>query len=311
MTGDNTDRPRFKKVALVGVGLIGGSLALKMKAEGIFGSVVGIGRGKENLETALSLGIIDSYTHDLSDGVKDADLIIFAVPVLTTVPLIEKALPFIKDGAIVTDVGSVKGEIVSGVEAALFDMAGKVHFVAGHPIAGTEHSGAASAFPELFIDRKCILTPTASSDQNALSKIGAMWRAAGSEVVEMDTASHDRILGAVSHLPHVIAYALVNAVDRMEAGEGCQEAVISYSAGGFRDFTRIASSSPVMWRHITEMNREAVLHTIDEFRATLDGLYRLIESSDFDKLEAEFSIAKQVRDELVKESARKTTSEDR
>lgn len=295
------DKPlHFKNVAIIGVGLIGGSFAMVLRKDGLASEFVGIGRGLPNLETAKKRGIIDSFTQTIGEGVKDADLVVVAVPVLKIAETIRQAAPHLKKGCIVTDVGSVKGDVIKEVEPLIPE---GVHFVPGHPIAGTEHSGAEAAFAELYIGRKCILTPTPKTDSAALDKVRRAWEATGAKVVVMDAASHDMILAAVSHLPHMIAYTLVNTVGDMEnAGVDA----LSYSAGGFKDFTRIASSSPEMWSDICAMNREQILNTIDSFRKRLEGLRALIERQDLSTLKTEFERAKRLRDSLLKNNPKET-----
>lgn len=284
----------FKKVAIIGVGLIGGSLALVLKREKLASEIVGIGRGLANLETALRLGIIDSFTRDIAEGVKDADLVVVAVPVLKIAETIKVAASHLKPGCVVTDVGSVKADVIAKVEPLIPE---GVYFVAGHPIAGTENSGAEAAFAELYIGRKCILTPTVKTDAGALELVRFVWEATGAKVVVMDAPTHDMILAAVSHLPHMIAYTLVNTVGDMEdAGVDA----LGYSAGGFRDFTRIASSSPEMWTDICAMNKAQLLKTIDGFSKRLESLRSLIEKEDLAGLKAEFGRAKCLRDSLIK-----------
>jgi prephenate dehydrogenase len=295
------DKPlHFNRVAIIGVGLIGGSLAMVLKSKGLASSIVGIGRGLPNLEAARRLGIIDSFTRDISEGVKDADLVVVAVPVLKIADTIRQAASHLKSGCIVTDVGSVKGAVITDVEPLVPE---GVHFVPGHPIAGTENSGAEAAFPELYIGRKCILTPTPRTDAGALEAVKLMWEATGAEVVVMDSKLHDMILAAVSHLPHVIAYTLVNAVGDME-DSGVD--ALSYSAGGFKDFTRIASSSPEMWSDICAMNKEQILKTIDAFRIRLDNLRELIAIEDLSALRTEFGRAKGLRDSIIKANPKET-----
>ncbi|HKI50885.1 MAG TPA: prephenate dehydrogenase/arogenate dehydrogenase family protein, partial [Geothermobacteraceae bacterium] len=245
------------RLAILGVGLIGGSLALALKQAGVVGEVVGIGRGLANLEKALELGVVDRFTQDPFDGVADADLVFMATPVTSLGPMAEKILPAMKPGAILTDGGSVKGAVIEAIEPLVPD---GVQFVPGHPIAGTEKSGAEAAFPTLFQGRRCILTPTASVSAEALEVVRQLWLHAGSEVVVMEADKHDRILAAISHLPHMVAYALVNAVGSYDRFE---ENILEYSAGGFRDFTRIASSDPTMWRDIAQTNQEALLEMIE------------------------------------------------
>jgi len=282
----------FNKVAIIGVGLIGGSLAMVLRQKGISSQIIGIGRGIKNLETAKKLGVVDSYTQDVKQGVKDCDLVVVATPVASIVNIVKDILPFLKNGAIITDVGSVKKAVVDEIEGFMPE---KVFFIGGHPIAGTENAGVEAAFPTLFQSRKCILTPTKKTDKIALESIKAVWEAAGSQVILMERERHDKILASVSHLPHMVAYALVNAVADMK---DLDENIITYSAGGFKDFTRIASSPPEMWRDICLLNRDAILDMIKRFQATLSQLKRMIEAEDGEGMYKEFERAKEVRDSL-------------
>jgi len=287
-----SDKIHFNKVAIIGVGLIGGSLAIILREKGIAKNIVGIGRGIKNLETAKKLGVIDSYTQDVKEGVKDCDLVIAAIPVAGIAKVIKEALPSVKKGAIVTDVGSVKKNILDEIEKILPDI---VHFVGGHPVAGTENAGVEAAFPMLFQNRRCILTPTKKTNKAALEKVKRLWEIAGSEVILMDAEKHDKILAAVSHLPHVVAYCLVNTISNIN---DFNESLVKYSAGGFKDFTRIASSPPEMWRDICLLNKDAILDVIQRFQKTLNGLEVMIKKSDGDGLQKEFEKAKGVRDGL-------------
>lgn len=288
----------FKKAAIIGVGLIGGSLAIVLKKKGLADTIVGIGRGTANLEAAVRLGIIDSFSFDFKEGIEGADLVVIATPVLKIADTIRKARPYLKKGSIVTDVGSVKKAVIEEVTPLMPE---GVHFVPGHPIAGTENSGAEAAFPELFMERKCILTPAPSTDPAALDTIKTLWEEAGSVVSVMDADVHDRILAAVSHLPHMIAYTLVNSVADVE-GRGVD--AISYSAGGFRDFTRIASSSPEMWSDICAMNRDSIVEMIEGFQKRLEGLKAQIKNGDLDSVRKDFERAKNVRDSLLAKKAK-------
>jgi len=281
------------KLAVLGVGLIGGSFALALKQAGCVGEVTGIGRGLPNLEKAIELGVIDRYCRDLAAGVADADLVFVATPVQTIAPLVLELALHLKPGAIITDGGSVKESLIEAIEPQL--PAG-VHFVPGHPIAGTEKSGAEAAFPTLYQNRRCILTPTARTDPAALALVRRLWEVVGSEVVVMDAHKHDRILAAISHLPHMVAYALVNAVGSYDRFE---ENILEYSAGGFRDFTRIASSDPTMWRDIAESNREALLEMIERFEQHLAELKEDIRAADGPKLYDFFLRSKQLRDAIL------------
>ncbi|MCK4739753.1 MAG: prephenate dehydrogenase/arogenate dehydrogenase family protein [Deltaproteobacteria bacterium] len=295
--------PYFKKVTIIGVGLIGGSLAISLKEKGMVGSVTGVGRSLPNLERAVELGVIDDFTCDATEGVKDADLIFIAVPVTSIAKVVSEASNGFKVGAIITDGGSVKGAVIDAVKKVLPK---GVHFVPGHPIAGTEHSGVEAAFLGLYTGKRCILTPTEHTDKDALKQVHRLWEAVGSDVVIMDSVSHDLILAAISHLPHVIAYSLVNTVAESslqhstdsgieESGKG----ILSYSAGGFKDFTRIASSSPDMWTEICALNKDALLRCIDDFEGSIKQIRSLIAEEKFDKLNQIFSKAKKVRDSLI------------
>ena len=292
MVMKNPAKVFFEKVAIIGVGLMGGSLAISLRENGYAGTITGIGRGQKNLEAARKVGVINAYTTDIVDGVADADLVVVAVPVMKAAAVVKAALPALKPGAVVTDVGSVKEQLVRDMESMLPD---DIHFVGGHPIAGTENSGSLAAFSGLFENRKCILTPTPKTDPSALALVRAIWESAGSEVVEMDARVHDVFLSAISHLPHMIAFTLVNTVAGIEAGG---EKALGYSAGGFRDFTRIASSSPEMWADICSMNKGAILDMLRLFGEKLDHLMELIDGDDTERLKEEFEEAKTVRDSL-------------
>ncbi len=291
-----TARIHFSKVAVIGVGLIGASLAMVLKEKGLADTITGIGRTMANLETARRLGAVDAITRDVAEGVRGADLVVVAVPVLKVSGVIEKAAAQLAPGSIITDVGSVKEAIIREVEPNLPD---GVRFVPGHPIAGTERSGAGAAFSGLFRDRVCILTPTEKTDQQALETIRALWDEAGSRVISMNPRTHDRILSAVSHLPHMIAYTLVNTVADAGAGDNASvDEILGFSAGGFKDFTRIASSSPEMWTDICAANAGPIVEMIDGFQRRLEALKKLIKSNDLDGLKEEFERAKKLRDSL-------------
>jgi prephenate dehydrogenase len=281
------------RLAVVGVGLIGGSLSLALKEAGAVGHVVGIGRGLPNLETALRLGVVDSVTRDLAAGVADADVIFLATPVLALGTVAAQAMPHLKPGAILTDGGSVKQAVIDAIEPHLRD---DVQFVPGHPIAGTENSGAEAAFASLYHERRCILTPTARTAPAALEKMRRMWQVAGSQVVVMEVEKHDRVLAAISHLPHMVAYALVNAVG---AYDRYDENILEYSAGGFRDFTRIASSDPTMWRDIALTNREALIEMMGQFETFFAELKEDVALGSADRLFEFFRRSKESRDEIL------------
>ncbi|MHB8708315.1 MAG: prephenate dehydrogenase [Desulfuromonadales bacterium] len=283
----------INKLAVVGVGLIGGSLSLALKATGSVGAVVGIGRGRPNLDTALKLKVVDSVTQDLAAGVADADVVFLSTPVLALGPVARQMMPHLKPGAILTDGGSVKQAVIDEIEPYLRD---DVHFVPGHPIAGTEYSGAEAAFASLYQGRRCILTPTARTEPAAVVTVRAMWEAVGCDVVAMEVEKHDRVLAAISHLPHMVAYALVNAVG---AYDRYQENILEYSAGGFRDFTRIASSDPTMWRDIALTNRDALIEMMGQFETFFRELKDDVARGDNERLFEFFRRSKESRDAIL------------
>lgn len=285
--------PFIERLAVVGVGLIGGSLARILREQKAVGEIIGIGRGEANLRKAVELGVVDRYVTDVRSGVEGADMVFLATPVRTIVGLVAEIAGELSPGCIVTDGGSVKEEIVVQCQRL---MSPGTFFVGGHPIAGTEHSGVEASFSSLYKGRRCIITPSPETDQDALEKVVRMWQLAGSEVVLMDAAKHDRVLAAISHLPHMVAYALVNAVGGYDRFE---ESILKYSAGGFRDFTRIASSDPVMWRDIALMNRDSLLEMMDFFSDHLSRLREMVERGDGAALEEFFARSKEQRDAIL------------
>lgn len=284
----------FKQVAIVGVGLIGGSLGMLLKRDGLADAVVGIGRRVENLKTAVELGAIDRYVLDATDGVRDADLVILATPVDTYERHLREWGPALRPRAIVSDVGSVKGALVERAEQLLPDA---VRFVGAHPIAGKEKTGVAAGSVTLFNGARCILTPTKRTDPQALQAVRALWEAAGSIVLTMDPILHDKVLGAVSHLPHVAAFALINALSEVQKSTPELD-LLAYSGGGLRDTTRIAASSPEMWRDIFLWNRDNLVAQIEVYERHLQQLKRLIQSGDGPAIERELERAKRVREQL-------------
>ncbi len=283
----------INRLAIIGVGLIGGSLVRALREAGAVKSVVGIGRSLPNLEDALSLGICDDITQDPAEGVRGADVVFISVPVCAIPGVVAEIVQFLTPGCIVTDGGSVKTAIVSECEPL---MPSGCFFVGGHPIAGTEHTGAAASFATLYRGRRCILTPTERTNAAALELVSSMWKLTGADVCFMEPGHHDRIFAEISHLPHMAAYALVHAVGTADV-EG--ENVLSYTAGGFRDFTRIASSDPAMWRDIALMNKNALLKSIDGFSTSMAELRRRIEAGDGAALSEFFTISKQFRDGII------------
>jgi len=282
-----------KRLAVIGVGLIGGSLARVLRERGAVGEVVGIGRGEANLQRGVELGVLDRYSLDAREGVRGADLVFVATPVCSIPAVVAQIAPYLSPGAVVTDGGSVKEYVVEACEPL---MPRGTFFVGGHPIAGTEHSGVEASFATLYQGKRCIVTPTERTDPAALAKVVEIWKLAGSTVPLMDPVQHDRVVAAISHLPHMVAYSLVNAVDGYDRFGG---ELLSFSAGGFRDFTRIASSDPVMWRDIALTNRDAILETMDFFAGYLARLRAMVETGDSGALESFFLNSKQKRDAIL------------
>ena len=278
------------RLTIFGVGLIGGSLGLALREKGCVDEIVGVGRTRKNLETAKSMGIIDSFTHDPAEAVEGADVVLLATPVESFGPLLKEARPAMKDGCIVTDVGSTKVGVLDSVRRHIGD---GVHFVAAHPIAGTENTGAAAAKIDLFDGAMCILTPNDDTDAGALALINDMWEAVGMRIIQMSPEGHDRVLGAVSHLPHMVAYALVLSLLRWSSPDEVENH-FQFVGGGFRDFTRIAKSSPNMWRDICAQNAPAIIESIEGFEESLGKLKALIQDGKFEELNDEFSQAQEV-----------------
>ena len=282
----------FEKMVLAGVGLICGSLALDMRRRKLVNDVVGYGRSESNLKIAKKKGLIDSYFLRENDFPTGVDFLMMGTPVETIVPLTQAFLPKLAKDCIVSDVGSVKGEIVRGMEKLLPK---HIAFVAGHPIAGSEQWGAQAARENLFVGHRCVLTPTKKTDKKALRKVVALWREVGAEVEIMPPDVHDRVLGVISHLPHVLVYALVNALNRTQL-KGVD--LKSYCAGGFKDFTRIASSRPELWRDICLMNRRALGRSLSDYIKYLEQLNRWIRDEKGGLLEKEFMRAYETRAQI-------------
>jgi len=280
----------FGHLVVIGVGLIGGSVARALRREGCVSRITGVGRGQANLEKARALGVVDAVDTDVARAVHSADTVLVSVPMGAYEAVFSAMSDTLPPTAVLTDAGSTKQ---SAVAAARCSLRHPARFVPAHPIAGTEHSGVEASFAELFEDRLCILTPVAETDPAALDVVAAMWRATGARTECMSPADHDDFLAAVSHLPHMAAYALVNAVQRLGNAE---HDPFRFAAGGFRDFTRIASSSPAMWRDIAMANREALLHKMDVLRLELDDIRAALEAGDGEALLRMFSDAKKARD---------------
>jgi cyclohexadieny/prephenate dehydrogenase len=286
--------PAFERVALIGLGLIGSSLSHAMRRAGLARSIVGHARTAETRETALRLGLVETAYPTAAEAARGADLVILCAPVGVCGALAEEMAPTLRRGAVLTDVGSVKGAIVRDVGPHVPQ---GVHFIPGHPIAGTEHSGPESGFPELFDGRWCVLTPVPGTAEAAIERLAAFWRACGSNVEIMDADHHDLVLAITSHVPHLIAYNIVNTARHLERVTDTE--VIKFSAGGFRDFTRIAASDPVMWRDVFLNNKEAVLEMLGRFSEDLIALQRAIRYGEADTLHRLFTEARATRRGII------------
>ncbi|MCO6392647.1 prephenate/arogenate dehydrogenase family protein [Aliihoeflea aestuarii] len=287
-------KPHFERIALVGIGLIGSSLARIIRREGLAGHLVVSTRSADTLRRAEELGLGDSYLADAAEAVRDADLVIVSVPVGASESVAMAIQDALKPGAIVTDVGSTKASVIAQMGPHI--PAG-VHFIPGHPLAGTEKSGPDAGFAELFANRWCILTPLEGTDPAALEKLADFWRACGSNIDTMDPQHHDMVLAIVSHLPHIIAYNIVGTADDLQSVT--ESEVIKYSASGFRDFTRLAASDPTMWRDVCLHNKDAILEMLARFSEDLASLQRAIRWGDGDKLFDLFTRTRHIRRSII------------
>jgi cyclohexadieny/prephenate dehydrogenase len=286
--------PLFDRVALIGIGLIGSSLARVLRRDSPQTHIVACARRAETLEAVRRLNIADETTDDPAEAVAGADLVVLATPLSAYAAIAAAISPVLKPGAIVTDVGSVKEQVIRDLQPVLPK---GVHLVPGHPVAGTEHSGPESGFAELFRDRWCILTPLPNGAPEAVAKVKALWELAGMKVVSMPADHHDKVLAMTSHLPHLIAYTIVGTANAL--GDDLKSEVIAFSAGGFRDFTRIAASDPVMWRDVFLQNREAVLEMLQRFTEDLTALQRAIRRGEGDALEDWFTRTRAIRRSVI------------
>lgn len=287
----------IERLAILGVGLIGGSLARALRRAGYCKEIVGGGRRQDELDKAVALHVIDRYELDPARAVQNADVVVLAVPLGAMERTLAAMVPGLAAQAIITDVGSAKTSVVEAAQRVLGARAAQ--FVPGHPIAGTEHSGVEASFAELFERRRVILTPTSTTSAAAIGRVTAMWEAAGAIVETMPVQAHDEVLAATSHLPHVLAYTLVDTLLSLDDSE----AIFRFAAGGFRDFTRIASSDPIMWHDICLANRDALLTVLDHFLGDLGRLRAALANRDGAKLKEIFSRAKAARDRYAKTTA--------
>lgn len=285
---------QFDKITIIGLGLIGSSLARIIKNKNLAKTLVAVDADRAVCEKVMALGIADEATREIRNGVKEADLVIIAVPVGACGTVAEQIRYALKDGAIVTDTGSVKTRVIEQVMPHLED---KVQFIPAHPIAGTEHSGPEAGFAELFKDRWCIITPLPHSDLKAVEKVTAFWEVCGSRIEIMDPKRHDLVLAITSHLPHLIAYTIVGTATDLE--EDTKDDVIKFSASGFRDFTRIAASDPVMWRDVFLSNRDAVLEILQRFDEDLTELQKAIRKGNGAALENHFTKTRKIRRDVI------------
>jgi cyclohexadieny/prephenate dehydrogenase len=293
-TAQVSTTPHFDRIALIGFGLIGGSIARAARDQGLAKEIVTTARSAKSRARVSELGIVDRVVETNIEAVKDADLVILCIPVGACGPVAAEIAPHLKAGVIVSDVGSVKASIVKDMAPHL---PASAHFVPAHPVAGTENSGPDSGFAELFINRWCILTPPEGTDANAVDRLRAFWAALGAKVEIMTPEHHDLVLAITSHLPHLIAYTIVGTAD--ELAQVTSSEVIKFSAGGFRDFTRIAASDPTMWRDVFLANKDAVLEMLGTFNEDLSKLTRAIRRGDGEALFEHFTCTRAIRRGIV------------
>ena len=284
----------FEKVCIVGLGLIGGSLGLAIKRSNISNQITGYARSNSTLERAIELGLVDKVEDNLKDAVNDCDLVILATPLSAFKKLVEEMSPFLKKDCIITDTGSAKLSVIEDLTGIL---PSNVEFVPGHPIAGTEESGPDAGFAELFDNRWCILTPTEDNSSHAIDLVKEFWESIGSKVEIMDPLHHDKVLAITSHIPHLIAFNIVGTANNL--ANVTEKEVVKYSAGGFRDFTRIAASDPKMWSDIFTYNSEAVLEMLELFSNDLAKLKSAVIKKDSDLLFSNFEKTREVRKNII------------
>ncbi|WP_455219957.1 prephenate dehydrogenase [Kaarinaea lacus] len=282
----------IKQLTVIGVGLIGGSLARALQDAGVVDQVVGCGRDKDQLQQAIDLGVIAKYETDAAKAVAGSDVVVVAVPVGAMESVFRNIKDAVSPGTVITDVGSTKGSVINAVRAAYNKVPD--NFVPGHPIAGTEKSGVGASFAGLFHQRRVVLTPLENTNASAIEKIRTMWEATGAIVSQMEVEHHDDVLAATSHLPHLLAFALVDTLAALDE----KAEIFQYAAGGFRDFTRIASSDPQMWHDICVNNRDAILQILKRFQTDLDQLGNAIANNDSDYILDVFKRAKASRDQF-------------
>lgn len=282
-------QPAFRKIVIFGVGLIGGSFALALRKAGAVGEVVGFGRSQATLNEAKQLGILDRIGSDVAAEVKDADIVLLATPVAQMGELFTRIAPHLGNQTLVTDGGSTKCDVVA---AARGNLGGKIaQFIPGHPIAGAEKSGASAAMADLYQGKKVVLAPLPENDQVSVARVRQAWELCGANVMELTPEEHDGVFAAVSHLPHLLSFALVHDLAQRDN----KDLLLSFAASGFRDFTRIAASSPEMWRDISLANRDALLQEVQRYADELHVIHQALQNNDAAKLEEIFSVAREVR----------------
>lgn len=286
-------QPAFRKVVIFGVGLIGGSFSLALRKAGAVTEVVGFGRRAATLNEAKQLGILDRIGDDVAREVSDADIVLVATPVAQMAEIFKRIAPYLGAHTLVTDGGSTKGDVVGAARANLGDKLSQ--FVPAHPIAGGEKSGASAALADLYQGKRVVLTPMAENTKDAVARIRKAWEICGANVSELTAEQHDTVFAAVSHLPHLLSFALVHDLAKRDN----KEQLLSFAASGFRDFTRIAASSPEMWRDICMANRDALMVELQQYAAELYVLHQALERNDAAKLEEIFSLAREVRSAWV------------
>ncbi|MGZ4959960.1 MAG: prephenate dehydrogenase [Methylomonas sp.] len=285
----------FNRLCIIGVGLIGGSIARAARRQGLCNEIVAYGREKNlpNMKLALQLGVIDSYYTDIAKALAEADCVIIATPVGCMQAIFEQIKPYWNDLTIYSDAGSTKGNVVAAAQAVFGSVPG--NFVPAHPIAGAERSGVDASTDDLFINRRLILTPLEDTNQQALEKIGQFWKRIGSSVSLMSVEHHDTVLAATSHLPHILAFALVGMLGRKDE----QREIFKYAAGGFKDFSRIASSDPTMWQDICLANKQEIIPLIQQFQSELNKIEQLLANDDAEQLFETFTYARNARQRFL------------
>lgn len=294
-----TNTVALGKLVIIGVGLIGGSFALALRKAGLVKHIVGVGRSQQNMQCAVECGVLDEIATDMVSALHQADLALLAMPVGQTAHIMERIAPHLQANTIITDAGSTKQNVIAAARHHL-PMQNRHHFVPGHPIAGTEQSGAQAAQADLYHNKHIILTPLPETSIDAVERVSELWQACGAQVSLMPANEHDQVLAATSHLPHILAFTLMNHLHHSTSNP---ENLLRFAGSGFRDFTRIASSSPEMWRDICLANREALLKQIDAYQNELIALQDMLKNNNGEALQQAFSQAREVRESWLKNKA--------